>query len=116
MKTSLNYLRSSRKQLETVFINIDQIGNILLLQKEIPMEMNILAAEYAKQHNVTVVADCGGRDDEMNDDYLKNIDYLSPNQTELQRIIGGFKDKENMDQMLKEQLLSKYGNMKILLK
>ena len=35
-----------------------------------------------------VVADCGGRDDEMSDELLKNIDFLSPNETELERIIG----------------------------
>jgi len=43
------------------------------------MEMNVLAAEYAKQHDVIVVADCGGRDDPLDHEYLQNIDYLSPN-------------------------------------
>ena len=36
-----------------------------MLQKEIPMEINVLAAELARKEKKTVVLDCGGRNDEL---------------------------------------------------
>lgn len=33
------------------------------LQKEVPTELNTLAAKYAKSKGKTVILDCGGRDD-----------------------------------------------------
>ena len=35
----------------------------LLLQKEIPIQINLLAASLAKKNGTITVLDCGGRDD-----------------------------------------------------
>ena len=56
------------------------------LQKEVPTELNALAAKYAKSKGKTVILDCGGRDDEIGPELLENLDYISPNETELLRI------------------------------
>jgi hypothetical protein len=37
----------------------------LMLQKEIPMAINVLAAKYAKSKNKIVMLDCGGTDEEI---------------------------------------------------
>lgn len=89
---------------------------VLMLQKEVPMEINVLAAQLAKKEGKLVVADCGGRDDEMPPALLCCIDVLSPNKTELQRIIGTWADQEEMNTLIKTQLLDKYPQMKVLLK
>lgn len=52
-----------------------------MLQKEIPMAINILAAKYAKSQNKIVMLDCGGSDEEIPEDLLKNLDFISPNST-----------------------------------
>ena len=37
---------------------------------EIPLEMNILAAKYAKDLSKIVALDCGGRDDPITSEFL----------------------------------------------
>ena len=61
-------------------------GDYLLLQKEIPNSVNLLAAKYAKSKGKIVILDCGGRDEPLQSDLLANLDYISPNETELLRI------------------------------
>lgn len=34
-----------------------------------------------------VVLDCGGRDDPITKEFLENIDFINPNETELARIL-----------------------------
>ena len=45
------------------------------------MEIDVLAAQYAKSKGKKVILDCGGRDDPISEDLLKNLDYISPNET-----------------------------------
>lgn len=64
---------------------IESIKNadVLLLQKEIPQRVNIAAAKVAKENGVKVIMDVGGNDELMSKEFLANIDYISPNETEL---------------------------------
>lgn len=70
-------------------------SKVLMLQKEIPMEINVLAAELAKKEKKIVVLDCGGRNDPLPSCLLENVDILSPNRSELERIIGERRDEED---------------------
>ena len=62
---------------------------------EIPIEINMRAAEYAKQfgkflicwkfilQDIMVALDMGGDDVPLPEEFLKNLDFLTPNETEL---------------------------------
>lgn len=50
------------------------------------MEINVLAAKYAKSKGKKVILDCGGRDDHIPTELLENLDIISPNETEVLRI------------------------------
>lgn len=56
------------------------------MQREIPEAVNIEAAKVAKANNAITILDIGGADSPLSDDLLKLLDYVSPNQTELQRL------------------------------
>jgi ribokinase len=60
----------------------------LLLQREIPPEINLAAARLARRYDVPVIHDAGGEDAPFNDDILSYVDTISPNQTELARLTG----------------------------
>ena len=63
-----------------------------------------------------VILDVGGRDEPFSPDLLGYVDILSPNETELIRVIGKKpKDEKEHDHCI-EELLRKYPNMKLLLK
>ena len=54
------------KEIEQSWKNIISQCNLLLLQREVPEKINILAAKFAKSvetHEVTVILDMGGRDE-----------------------------------------------------
>lgn len=79
------------------------------------MEIDVLAAQYAKSKGKTVILDCGGRDDPIPEELLQNLDYISPNQTELVRLDPTI----NLDDIVNEvrnKLISKYPHLKVLLK
>lgn len=65
-----------------------------------------------------VVLDVGGRDDPFTEDLLSNIDYISPNETELERIIGPALSElaDPIEDIIRTKLLSKYPSLKVLLK
>lgn len=55
---------------------------MLLLQREIPENINILAARCAKEvqtHEVTVILDMGGRDEVISKELINLCDIISPN-------------------------------------
>lgn len=61
---------------------------MLLLQQEIPEKINLAAAEVAKAQGVTVIQDVGGEDRPISAQLLSLIDFLCPNENELQRLTG----------------------------
>lgn len=71
----------------------------LMLQKEIPMAINTLAAIYAKSLGKIVILDCGGSDDEIPVELIQNLDFLSPNSTELLRIDPTIDEKNMLEEI-----------------
>jgi ribokinase len=79
------------------------------------MKINVLAAQYAKTKGKIVMLDCGGRDDAIPDELMRELDIISPNETEILRIDPNI----NMDDPIEEvrsKIISKYKNLKVLLK
>ncbi|MCO5575806.1 hypothetical protein L7F22_029611 [Adiantum nelumboides] len=75
---------SSQFSLQTQQL-ISQAG-ALLLQREIPDDVNIEAAKIAKNADVPVILDAGGADTPIPKDLLQCVTVLSPNETELARL------------------------------
>ena len=63
-------------------------GCCLLLQREIPDSVNLAAARAAHAAGVTVVLDAGGADGPLDPELLACVSILSPNETELSRLVG----------------------------
>lgn len=63
-------------------------AGMLLLQQEVPQEVNMRAARIAHDAGVPVLLDAGGEDAPLPDEMLGLIDTFSPNETELGRIVG----------------------------
>ena len=57
----------SSEELEEDFRKVIEESDYLLLQKEVPMGVNLSAARYARSLGKTVILDCGGRDDPISD-------------------------------------------------
>lgn len=76
------------KELDPKWAEAVRESKILLLQREIPEYVNIVAARTAKEAGTLVILDVGGRDEPLSEELLQNVDILSPNETELERVIG----------------------------
>jgi len=91
-------------------------SSLLLLQKEIPLEINILSAKYAKKQNKIVALDCGGSDYTIPDELLGLLDFISPNSVEVMPLMGVKDESEVNTQSIREKLIAKYKNLDVLLK
>lgn len=89
-------------------------ADVLLLQREVPEEVNILAAKYARANGVKVLLDMGGKDEDLSDELIRQVDILSPNETELSRL-KVFVENQSMPVKL-ENLIKCNPGMDILLK
>lgn len=56
------------------------IAKILLLQREVPDFVNVVAARTANKAETLVILDVGGRDEPISEELLQNIDIISPNE------------------------------------
>jgi len=76
----------------------------------------VLGARAAKAQGVTVLLDMGGRDEPLTEDLVKNVDIISPNESELQRMIGKKLDDESIETIRLEihTYLKKYPHLQIL--
>jgi len=63
-------------------------AGMVLLQREIPEEVNAEVAEVAAAAGVPVVLDAGGREGALDPGLLRRLAVLSPNETELARMTG----------------------------
>jgi ribokinase len=63
-------------------------SGIILLQREIPHEINVAVAKLACENKIPVVLDVGGEDKPLDSGILKFLHVISPNETELARITG----------------------------
>lgn len=70
------------------FKNRFNLGRVLMLQREIPEYVNIAAARVAREAGTTVILDIGGRDEPLSEELLNLVHMISPNETELDRVIG----------------------------
>ena len=77
--------------------------------------MNVLAAKVAKEAGTMVILDVGGRDEPITTELLRYVDILSPNETELVRVLGKKPTEEEHDREI-ELFLRQYPHMKLLLK
>jgi ribokinase len=95
-------------------------SQILLLQREIPEEINIQAAKLAKSHSIKVILDAGGEDKELPKEFISNVDIISPNETELKRLTGKtidiHKDEEIISELKHLQEISGNKELSLLLK
>eukprot|EP01084_Bolivina_argentea_P143165 251460_1 len=94
---------------ELTNIQIESIKNsdCILLQREIPEQYNIRIAKIAKDNNIKVILDVGGEDTKISKELLNYVDILSPNETELQRLINYY-DTSNKYNIL----TSRYSTIK----
>jgi ribokinase len=65
---------------------------IILMQMEIPLETVIYTAALAKKNNKIMILNPAPAQDSLPDELLKNVDILTPNETELEMLTG---DKVN---------------------
>jgi ribokinase len=63
-------------------------SSLVLLQREIPDAINLQVAKLAKAHKVPVFLDMGGRDSPLPEEILPFLYAISPNETELSRLVG----------------------------
>ena len=74
-------------------------ADILLLQRSVPQPMNVLAAKYARAAGTKVLLDMGGADVPMDPELMENVDIISPNNTELNRILD-FEKNSSLDEKI----------------
>ena len=63
-----------------------------MLQREVPDHINLAAAQIAKHHDKLVILDMGGTDQPISEDLVRLIDYISPNEVELEFLINSVAD------------------------
>jgi ribokinase len=63
-------------------------AGIVLLQREVPEHVNVAVAAAAVKKKIPVVLDVGGEESQISNELLQNIEYLAPNESELQRLSG----------------------------
>lgn len=101
-------------ELSDIHRDVIQSAAALLLQREIPEEINLAAAKVAKESGKLVVMDCGGQDSPISPELLGLIDILSPNETELANLTGVSGNYEAAAQVLFDKgvshLLLKLGS------
>lgn len=66
----------------------DGTVSAVLLQREVPERVNIVYAAAARAAGVPVHLDAGGEDSAPSPVLLAAVDYLSPNESELERLTG----------------------------
>jgi len=65
-----------------------QNAGVVLLQREVPEHVNVAVAAAAVKAKIPVVLDVGGEESQISKKLLELIDYLAPNESELQRLSG----------------------------
>jgi len=88
-----------------------------LLQREIPEEINIKACKIAIEKGVKVVLDMGGADTPLSMELLGLLNIVSPNKTELKRILNCNVNVDDQTELLKalEQMRSLSNNPELCL-
>lgn len=72
---------------------LHQAGAVLL-QREIPEDVNLRVAQVCRQHGIPVFLDAGGMATPISEELLPLLSVISPNETELARLTGMETDQE----------------------
>jgi ribokinase len=92
----------------------------LLLQREIPEDINIKACEFNKSLGGVNILDMGGEDRPISNKLLNLLDIISPNKTELRRILNKEIDVTSDEEVVKAveemRTISDNKNLCLLLK
>ncbi|KAL2476468.1 pfkB-like carbohydrate kinase family protein [Abeliophyllum distichum] len=70
------------------YLEVVRNAGIVLLQREIPDSVNFQVAKVARSARVPVILDAGGVDAPIPTELLSFVDILSPNETELARLMN----------------------------
>jgi ribokinase len=121
MDWSSNNLKSLQESIAScIYIVIYNLAKILLLQREIPESINIQASRIAKEHGVKIILDMGGADCPLSPELLGLVDIISPNKTELRRILNRSVEVTHNDEILEAlkemRSISNNKNLNLLLK
>jgi ribokinase len=89
-------------------------ATIVLLQSEIPSEINGLVTTLAYEHNVPVMWDTGGEDRAVPKELLSKISFLCPNETEISRLVG-FDVKNKEDAIAAARQIQSQGGQNVII-
>ena len=87
-----------------------QSSEILLLQMETPVETVIYAAKKAKKYNKKVILNPAPMTFDLPKDLIQNVDILTPNETELAKIIAQFGNIDELFALGIENLVVTLGS------
>lgn len=73
-----------------------QEADVLLLQMETPPETVIYAARKAKKYGKTVILNPAPMTNDLPDELIRNIDIITPNETELVRVLEQFESTDKL--------------------
>lgn len=90
-------------------------AGMVLLQREIPEEVNARAASIASEAGVPVLLDCGGVEGPIASELMHSITTLSPNETELARLTGKETESDQQAEEAARDILSQ-GVRSVLVK
>ena len=83
-----DWFRRGRERLRADLGRLVRDAELVLLQREIPEEVNAMVLEAATESGVPVILDVGGEDRPIDDASLAKVSVLCPNESELQRLTG----------------------------
>lgn len=86
-----------------------------MLQREIPEQINAVAAKYARENQVVVILDMGGQDEPLSPELLKYVDIVSPNQTELTRLTDSVQEGASTEEYI-NAIMKEYPDLDVLFK
>lgn len=94
-------------------------ADILLMQREVPDQVNLMAAKVAKESGCKVVLDLGGPLTKVDERLLELVDVLSPNQVEfntlVESVLGSNVDNSDTTSSI-HKIMDKYPQMTLLFK
>lgn len=107
---------ADNKDLSDEWKEIIAEAEVLMLQGDMPVEINILAAKYAKAHDCKVILDMGNQTAPLKRELLENVDVIAPTASQLNSILGDIEGNVNdkINQFMQENpgmnLLVKKGS------
>ncbi len=84
----ISFLQNKSQLPYTCVVQLLRSAGALLLQREVPEDVNVRAAAIAAEAGVPVILDCGGVEGPISPELLRSVSILSPNETELARLTG----------------------------